>query len=131
MSIGYHGFAKLISEDDDFVYYAYSGANFNDKTRDQEADHYYDGRFRINKEILQRIEMLPDTDYPYYSWTDIAVDEGYFIIDRECQNAFHNSLGREYPFDYILLRLLYNIFEDIYKLNDEIKEFPEKVVFIQ
>ena len=131
MSIGYHGFAKLFSEDDTFVYYAYSGANFNDKTRDKEADYYYDGRFRINKDILNRIKMLPEKDYPYYSWTDTAIDEGYLIIDRECQNAFHNALGREYPIDYILLRLLYHVFEEIYKLKDEIKEFPEKVVFLQ
>ena len=51
MSIGYHGFAKLFSEDDNFVYYAYSGANFNDKTRDEEANYYYDGRFQINTRL--------------------------------------------------------------------------------
>jgi len=131
MSIGYHGFAKHFSEDDTFVYYAYSGANFNDETRDKNADYYYDGRFRINKEILKRIGDRPKKGYPYIDWTHIAIEEDFLIIDRECQNAFYKAGSTVYPLDYIIYRLLTNIFKSMYETKDEVMEFPRAAAFVQ
>lgn len=131
MSIGYHGFAKLYSEDDDYVCYAYSGANLNDQTRNKEADYYYDGRFRIDKKILERIKMLSEESNQYISLTYIAIKEGYLIIDQECQNAFLDSRRNEYPIDYIILRLLSHVFQEMFKSEEGCLTFPEKVAFLQ
>ena len=139
MSLGYEGVCKLIEQDEEFVIYAYSGANINDNYELRMAHALdYDGEILIYKRCLEepdihtKIKQRPSghkceevkriTHFPNVVE---HVRNGDVVIEKECFNAFKRYSGME--IDYIALNLLYKIFT-YYQENGCL---PEKEGFIQ
>ncbi|NLB60943.1 MAG: hypothetical protein GX802_00695 [Clostridiales bacterium] len=123
MSLGYIGYCKLINEDEKHVYYAYSGANWNDANRDREAERAYDGLFSIDKSVMQRWSEVKQLDNSIYL-TAFAIENNYVNIIRLCKNAFNRYSVK---IDYIVFMLLNHVFNHL--ISEGV--FPNNEAFIQ
>jgi len=123
MSLGFIGFCRKESEDDSTIYYAYSGANWNDKSQNKNYEKSFDGVFAIDKSVLRWKASCPHKQTESIDWTYNAIDSGLAVVIRECQNSFRLD---SIEMDYIAHRLLLKIFEELHKT-----EFPENAAFIQ
>jgi len=121
MSLGFVGHCKKKSEDENGVFYAYSGANWN-IPRDRNADEAYDGEFFISKSVLAW-ERNKTKQYEHIEWVSKSIKTGNTVIVKPCKNSF-KRIG---SIDYIAYCCLLKVFKHIY--NDGI--FPEKECFIQ
>ncbi len=118
MSLGYCALGKLKCQDDIYVYYLYSGENWNDKDCKIDDRLLYDGLIKIDKNIFNK-------DNAYYNNISSAIMDGKIQVVIECRNAFYRF--NDIKFDYLALRIVYNIFKQ-YRINYVL---PEKVGFIQ
>ncbi|MEG0671920.1 hypothetical protein [Clostridium sp.] len=120
MSLGYCGIAKIYDQDEDNIYYLYSGENWNEPTSSKDDRYLYDGLIRINKAAFKDGK---GTDYICYMSNGIKA--GKIEVMIECKNAFIRY--KNFNFDYIAHRIILRIFEKF----QESRAYPEEVGFIQ
>ena len=135
MSMGYGGYARLISEDSASVLYEYGAFNWN-IPRCKNSDNVCDGSITIDKdcfiepEIHQKIKKMPsgrkrliikriprDVDIaPKLKARKIAIEN--------CSHCWHLGTGpNDEKIDMMAFRLLYKIFQEY----QESGEVPKKV----
>lgn len=139
MSLGYEGVCKLVEQDEEFVIYAYSGANINDNYELRKLHTLdYDGEILIYKRCLEepeihtKIKRRP-SGRKYEEVKRIThlpsvgehISNGDVVVTKECFNAFRRYGSVDV--DYIAYQLIFKIFQS-YQENGFL---PEKEVFIQ
>jgi len=124
MTLGYIGHCKKYEEDDQMIFYAYSGSDWNSPTNNKDAENAYDGMLFIDKSVLnlQRDKAKRQTEY--IDWCINAIINGAAGVLQPCQNAFHRGVP---DIDCIANHCLFHIFERVYR--DGV--FPEREGFIQ
>jgi hypothetical protein len=122
MSLGYIGYCKKASEDENTFFYAYSGANWNDKSHDKVDETAFDGVLAIDKSVLQWKPSKLKKHAEHLEWVRAALKNGQAAVASECSNAFYL-----FGIDYIALHLFYGIFKHLYETG----EFPNSKTFIQ
>jgi hypothetical protein len=125
VSLGYIGHCQKDSEDESAVFYTYSGADWNDASRDRAAEKAYDGTFAIDKSVLQWKPSKPRKQTEFLDWAYSAIENSQVVIIVECKNSFRRYKGLD--IDYIALRLLCSIFQHLHKTGT----LPESMSFIQ
>jgi len=124
MSLGYIGYCRKSLEDENIVYYEYSGADWNNPDNDLESEMAYDGEICISKNILEQTRTKAKQQTEYINWTYNAIENGDANIILPCKNAFTRGTDK---IDYIARHCLLKIFKRAY--HDGV--FPEKEAFIQ
>ncbi len=118
MSLGFCGLCKIYDQDEKNIYYSYSGENWNEPTSKKGDRLLYDGLIKIKKSTF-----VSETATSYFSKVYDSIANGDIKVLIECKNAFR----RYTDFDYIALRVLFNIFKEYEEDND----YPIKTGFIQ
>ena len=126
MSLGYIGYCRKEAEDETAVFYAYSGADWSNKSRNSTDETAFDGAFAIDKSVLQYKPSKPKKQTEALEWAYRAMKNGSAVVLQECKNAFRR-FNPEGSIDYIALRLFFNIFEYLHETG----AFPDKEAFIQ
>jgi len=125
MSLGYIGCCKKYIEDENQVYYLYSGSNWNNPDNKKEAEKAYDGIFYIMKNPVKQMITLPIIQISYIDIAFQAIKNGSALIEKECKNAFRRY--SKIDIDYIGFTLIKCVFKQY--LRDGI--YPESDAFIQ
>jgi hypothetical protein len=125
VSLGYIGYCKKVSEDDLTVFYAYSGADWNNKSQEKADETAFDGVLAIDKSVLLWEPSKPRKQTEYLNWAHSALKNGQAVIITECSTAFRRGGGG--GIDYIARLLFYDIFEHLHKNGS----LPDKAAFIQ
>ena len=126
MSLGHIGYCKKDAEDSAAVFYAYSGADWGNKTQSKADETAFDGTLAIDKTVLQWKPSKPRKQTESLGWTRSAIENGQAVVLKECRNAFRR-FNPASDIDYIALRLLCKIFEYLHETG----KLPDKESFIQ
>lgn len=131
MSLGYVGNAKLITEDDTYAIYVYSGENWNALGFNSGDCQLFDGEIQIMKssleepEIHTKVKKTPNhrkqtivKRIPHRVDIGQKLSANEIIILKPCKNEF----TRFNSDPYIAKKLLYRIY-DSYQENGELPHF--------